>query len=214
MKKDLTEIIFILDRSGSMIRLESDTIRGYNAFLESQREEDGEALVTTVLFDDKYEIIHNGVNIKNVQPITYREYYARGGTALLDAVGKTIIDVEQRLCSTPDEEKASKVIFVIITDGQENSSKAFSYCEISDMVTYQQQENNWEFIFFGANMDAVREAENLGIRADWASTYRADPYGTEKMYCSLASNITDFRNTGRLNENWNKDINNDTDNRR
>ncbi len=210
MKIDLTEIIFILDRSGSMSGLESDTIGGYNSFLETQRKVDGQAQITTILFDENYEVLHDGVDLKKVKPITGREYFARGSTALLDAIGKTIIDVGLRLSNTSESERPSKVIFVITTDGQENASHEFSYKKINEMISLQQDKYSWEFIFLGANIDAAKEAERLGIRADRAANYVSDSDGTDVMYSSLARNVTSFRNTGELGENWNEDINKDT----
>ena len=207
MKTNLIEIIFILDRSGSMSGLESDTIGGYNSFLETQRKVDGEAHVTTVLFDNKYEILHNGVDIRDVKPITQKEYYARGSTALLDAIGKTIMDVGQRFSNTDESERPAKVIFVITTDGQENSSIEFSYKKINEMITEQQERYSWEFIFLGANIDATQEAKNLGIKPSRASNYVADSHGTGVMYNTVANNVALFRNTGEIKENWSEDIN-------
>jgi uncharacterized protein YegL len=207
MKKDLAEIIFILDRSGSMSGLESDTIGGYNSFLGAQKKVEGEAQVTTVLFDDKYELLHDGVDIKNVKPISEKEYFARGSTALLDAIGKTIINVGIRLTSTPEDERPSKVIFVITTDGQENASHEFNYKKIHEMISEQQDKYSWEFIFLGANIDAAKEAESLGIRSSRAANYVADSIGTDVMYCTIAQNIASFRQTGELGENLSEDIN-------
>lgn len=207
MKKDLAEIIFILDRSGSMSGLESDTIGGYNSFLSAQKKVEGEAQVTTVLFDDKYELLHDGVDIKNVKPITEKEYFARGTTALLDAIGKTIINVGIRLTNIPENERPSKVIFVITTDGQENASREFTYKKIHEMITEQQDKYSWEFIFLGANIDAAKEAENLGIKSSRAANYVADARGTDVMYCTIAQNIASFRQTGELGENLSEDIN-------
>ena len=210
MKKDLAEIIFILDRSGSMSGIESDTIEGYNSFLAAQRKVEGEAQVTTVLFDDKYELLHDGVNIKDVKPITEKEYFALGSTALLDAIGKTIINVGIRLNNTHESERPAKVIFVITTDGQENASREFSYKKIKEMISEQQYKYSWEFIFLGANNDAVKEAESLGIKASRASNYVADSHGTDIMYCTLAENVASYRKTGELGENLSEDITKNT----
>jgi len=207
MKANLTEIIFILDRSGSMSGLESDTIGGYNSFLEAQKKVSGEAHVTTVLFDNLYELLHNGVDIKAVKAITQREYYARGSTALLDAIGKTIMAVGQRLNNTVESEKPSKVIFIITTDGEENSSTEFSHKKINEMISLQQEKYSWEFIFLGANIDAAKEAENLGIKASRSANYMANPKGTSDMYTVMSENIESFRNTGEIKENWSEDIN-------
>lgn len=214
MRIDLAEIIFILDRSGSMSGLETDTIGGYNSFLETQRKVEGEAQITTVLFDDKYELLHDGIDIRNVKPMTEKEYFARGMTALLDAIGKTIINVGIRLSNTPETERPSKVVFVITTDGQENASREFSYKKIHEMISEQQDKYSWEFIFLGANIDAAKEAESLGIKASRASNYVADLHGTDIMYCTLAANVASFRQTGELGEDLSKDINKNTNKRK
>jgi len=214
MKTDLTEIIFILDRSGSMSDLESDTIGGYNSFLETQRSVDGEAQVTTVLFDDQYEVLHECVNIKDIQSITKKEYFARGMTALLDAIGKTIVDVGLRLSNISESMRPSKVILVIITDGEENASREFSYKEINKMISHQQERYSWEFIFLGANIDVEKEAKNLGIKNSYVANYVADSDGTGIMYQTLAENVASFRNRGEIEGNWNEAINNDTGKRK
>lgn len=206
MKQGLTEIVIILDRSGSMGGLARDTIGGYNAFLDSQRSLPGEARVTTVLFDDKYEILHNGANIRDIKPITRNEYFARGSTALLDAVGKTINDVGARLSGTDESERPDKIIFVITTDGQENSSREFTYAQIHQMITHQQEKYNWEFLFLGANIDAAREAENLGISAKKSAQYAASAIGTAALFSTVANSVACFRQTGVVDEDWNKGI--------
>jgi uncharacterized protein YegL len=214
MKSNLTEIVFILDRSGSMSGLESDTIGGYNSFLKTQREVEGEAKVTTVLFDDKYMKLHDRVDINNVNPITEKEYFARGMTALLDAIGKTIIDIGVNLRDTPEQEMPSKVIFVIITDGHENASKEFTYKKVKELISHQQSKYSWEFIFLGANIDAVKEAGNLGIRASRTANYMADAQGIGAVYSSLAENISSFRVEGQIEECWNENINKDINKRK
>ena len=202
MKTDLTEIVFILDRSGSMGGLEEDTIGGYNAFLNAQRETEGEAQVTTILFDDHYEILHNGVDLRRVKPITATEYFVRGSTALLDAVGKTILKVGHRLARTPEDVRPAKVVFVITTDGMENSSREFTFQKIKDMITHQQEKYSWEFIFLGANIDAESTAGQIGIHPDQAATYTADAEGTEAVYESMARNISMLRNQGMMETDW------------
>lgn len=214
MKSDLTEIVFIMDRSGSMSGLEDDTIGGYNSFLKTQRGVEGEAKVTTVLFDDEYIKIHDRVDINNVNPITEKEYFARGTTALLDAIGKTIIDIGENLKDTSEEERPSKVIFVAITDGHENASREFTYEKIKEMISHQQSKYNWEFIFLGANIDAVKEAENLGIKASRATNYIADEQGTGIVYSSLAENVVSFRSKGKIKESWSENINKDINKRK
>ena len=185
MKKNLTEIVFILDRSGSMDILTSDTIGGFNTMIENQKKENGEAFVTTVLFDDKYELLHNHVNIKDVKTITNKEYYARGCTAMFDAIGKTINSIGARLKDTVEDERPEKIIFVITTDGFENSSKEFTKAQVKEMIEHQQVKYSWTFMFLGANMDAVGEAASFGIDPDYARTYTASSIGTQSVYNSV-----------------------------
>jgi len=183
MNQNLTEIIFILDRSGSMGGLETDTIGGFNGFVKKQSEA-GETILTTVLFDDQYEILHNGINAGDVV-LTGSEYFTRGSTALLDAVGKTINDVGRRLSDTPEDSRPGKVIFVITTDGLENASKEFSYDKVKKMITHQSEKYGWEFIFMGANIDVAKEGNKLGIRADRSFGWASSPIGVCAMYSSV-----------------------------
>lgn len=206
MKKDLTEIIFILDRSGSMGYLTEDTIGGYNTYIENQKKEKGEALVTTVLFDNEYEILHNGVNIKDIKPLTNKEYFARGMTALLDAVGMTVTSVGERLNKTPEEERPEKVIMIITTDGQENASKEYTRDRIKEMIEEQTNKYNWQFIFLGANIDAVSEAESIGIKAEFASNYGANSEGTKSVYATMDCLTSAYRSTGKIEDNWANNI--------
>lgn len=194
MKDNLTEMVFILDRSGSMQNLTSDTIGGFNSMIEKQKNEDGEAFVTTVLFDDNYEILHDHVNIQDVKPITTKEYYARGLTAFRDAVGKTINSVGIRLNETPEDERPSKVVFVIVTDGMENASMEFTKETVKGMIEHQQTKYSWVFMFLGANMDAVSEAANLGINTDFARTYTPNSIGTTSVYSSTTKALSYVRN--------------------
>ena len=206
MKKGLTEIIFILDRSGSMSRLTKDTIGGYNSYIENQKKENGEALITTVLFDNEYEILHNGVNIKDIEPLTDKEYLTRGTTALLDAIGKTISDVGARLSNTPEDERPEKVIMIIITDGQENASIEYSKKQIKEMIEEQTNKYSWQFIFLGANIDAVSEAESIGIKGKFASNYGWTSQGIESSFTTLDCLTTEYRSSGKVKDEWNKDI--------
>ena len=193
MKKNLTEMVFILDRSGSMSRLVDDTIGGFNSMIENQKKEEGEAYVTTVLFDDQYELLHNHEDIKDVKPITNKEYYVRGMTALLDAIGKTINSVGKRLSETPEEERPEKVIFVITTDGAENASREFTRSVVKDMIEHQQTKYSWQFMFLGANIDAVAEADSLGITASHAHTYTANSVGTASIYNAMSDAVSCLR---------------------
>jgi uncharacterized protein YegL len=181
MNKNVTEIIFLLDRSGSMGGLENDTIGGFNSFVKKQCELEGETLLTTVLFDDHYDVLWNGVDARNIR-LTDKEYYVRGCTALLDAVGKTILKVGHRLSRSSEEQRPSKVIFVITTDGEENSSQEFNYEKVKELIKHQQEKYSWEFIFMGANIDAAKEADTLGIDADSAFKFEASEKGVESMY--------------------------------
>ncbi|KRQ88049.1 hypothetical protein ABG79_00216 [Caloramator mitchellensis] len=202
MKKGLTELVFILDRSGSMSGLESDTIGGFNAMIEKQKKEQGEALITTVLFDDKYELLHEHVNLRSVEPITDKEYFVRGTTALLDAMGKTINKIVNIQKHIPEDERAEHVMFVIITDGMENSSKEFSYEKVRQMIEYQKRRYGWEFIFLGANIDAIATAERFGISQDRATNYNADREGTLLNYEVISETVSCFRTSRKISENW------------
>lgn len=181
MKKGLTELVFILDRSGSMSGLESDTIGGFNGMLQKQKEEEGEANVTTVLFDDQIDLIHDRFPINIVEPLTGKDYYVRGCTALLDAVGSTVKKVENIQERLPEEMKAEKVIFVITTDGQENASQEYTANMVRKMI-HKNQERGWQFLFLGANIDAVEEAEKIGIRPTHAASYKNDARGVQLNY--------------------------------
>ena len=178
MNAELTELVFILDRSGSMGGLESDTIGGFNGMIDRQKKEGEKVNVTTILFDDEVEIIHDRFPIEAVQPLTDKEYYVRGCTALLDAVGQEIDNVQKHL---PEEHRAGKVLFVITTDGLENSSAGFNYNDIKRMIE-SRKECGWEFLFLGANIDAGREAEKIGIERNKSVTYENDHGGVALNY--------------------------------
>ncbi len=178
MKKGLTEIVFILDRSGSMGGLEADTIGGYNSMLEKQKKEDGEAIISTVLFDDQTEILHDRKNLNDVKPLTDKEYYVRGCTALLDAVGGAIHHIGRIRKEMPEDECPEKTLFIITTDGMENASKQYSYEKVKKMVEKKKKKQQWEFIFMGANMDAIEVAGRFGLAANRAVTYECDDIGT------------------------------------
>ncbi len=206
MKDNLTEIVFILDRSGSMQRLAEDTIGGYNAFIEEQKKQDGEANLTTVLFDDQYEVLHNGVNIKDVKPLTDKEYTARGMTALMDAVGRTINSVGDRLSKMDEVDRPSKVIVVITTDGMENASTEFTKKQVKDMITHQTEKYNWQFMFLGANIDAASEAQSIGISPQFASNYCYTKVGTDALYKTMSKTVACYRSAGEVNVNWKADL--------
>jgi len=193
MKKGLTELVFIVDRSGSMSGLESDTIGGFNALLKEQQGVEGDAIVTTVLFDDKYELLHDRVDIKGVKPLTCKDYTVRGSTALLDAIGKTINKVRSAQKGTAEEYRAEKVMFVIITDGHENASCEYTSGWIKWRVERQKLKYGWEFIFVGANMDAIAEAAKIGISSDRAANYNADSIGTWNAWRLVSTASTGYR---------------------
>ena len=178
MKKGLTEIVFILDRSGSMSGLEADTIGGFNSMLEKQKKEEGEALISTVLFDDQTEILHDRENIDKVERISDKEYYVRGCTALLDAVGGAIHHIGHIQKEMPEDERPEKTLFIITTDGMENSSREYSYAKVKKMVEKKKKKNHWEFVFLGANIDAVAVAGKFGVAANRAVRYECDSVGT------------------------------------
>lgn len=193
MNMNTTEIIFLIDRSGSMGGLEGDTIGGFNGFIEKQKHMQGKTIVTTVLFDEKYELLWSGVDSAEIW-LTDKEYFVRGSTALLDAIGKTILEVGQRLSVQHEDERAGKIIFVITTDGMENASKEFSYEKVRELIKHQQKKYNWEFIFLGANIDAAKEADSIGISQDNAYSFEASEVGVERMYSMVCEAVSEKRN--------------------
>lgn len=209
MKKDLTELVFILDRSGSMSGLESDTIGGYNSMLKKQMAAEGEVVITTVLFDDHYELLHDRINLKGVKAITYKEYFVRGSTALLDAIGKTIQKISAVQKNTAESEKAEKVVFVITTDGCENASREYTYAKIKDMIEKKKRKHNWEFIFLGANIDAVAEAARFGIDRDRAAKFHNDTAGIALNYDTVSEAICQLRATKKISKEWKQKIDED-----
>lgn len=214
MNANLTEIVFILDRSGSMSGLELDTIGGYNSTLLQQKEVPGDALVTTILFDDEYEILHDRVDIKSIKEITRHEYYVRGATALLDAMGRTINYIGKVLSKTEESMRPSKVLFVVITDGHENASREFNYNSVKTMIEHQKSKYSWEFIFLGANIDSFGVARDLGIDMDKTVNYRADSKGVKNAYDSINYAISSLRVNSLINEDWKNDVDEDYKNRK
>ena len=179
MKKNLTELVFILDRSGSMSGLEADTIGGFNSLIEKQKKEDGEAYVSVVLFDDRTDVIYDRVDIRKVEPMNDSQYYVRGCTALLDAVGGAIHHIGNVHKYAREEDVPEKTLFIITTDGMENASRAYSYDKVRRMIEHQKEKYHWEFLFLGADIDAVSVADRFGIRANRAVRYEHDSAGTQ-----------------------------------
>lgn len=199
--KDYTELVFILDRSGSMSGLENDTIGGVNSVLDEHKAMGDDALVTTVLFDHKTQMICEREKISKVKHLTRKEYYVRGCTALLDAVGSTIRTISAAHKTLPKHHRPAHTIVVITTDGMENASKTFSYGHVKKLIE-KKQGKGWEFIFMGANIDAAAEAANLGIAEGHAVTYRADSAGSKALYQSIACATSAVRACGVLTEDW------------
>jgi von willebrand factor type A domain-containing protein len=205
------ELVFILDRSGSMGGLESDTIGGYNSMLSKQKKEKtGKVSVTTVLFDDQYELLYNQVPIEKVSPMTEEEYYVRGSTALLDAIGKTVMQVK---ANQDKKEIKDKVLFVIITDGMENASREYRVEQVKKLIEERKEKDNWEFLFLGANIDAIGAAQNIGIDSSRAVRFKSDKKGTAKNYEVLNEAIKEIRGGYQLNDSWKNGIEEDVKNR-
>jgi len=190
MKKGLTEIVFILDRSGSMGGLERDTIGGYNSMLERQKKEEGEAVLSTVLFDDKIEVLHDRKNLYDVKPITNSDYYVRGCTALLDAVGGTIHHIGNVHKNMPADQRPEKTLFIITTDGMENASKEYTYSKVKKLVEEKKRKYHWEFVFLGANIDAVEVAGRFGVAKNRAVRYECDSAGTELNFKVMSKMVS------------------------
>ena len=209
MKKNLTELVFILDRSGSMAGLEDDTIGGFNAMIEKQKGEPGEAYVSTVLFDNEREVIHDRVDIQKVAPMTRKEYYVRGCTALLDAVGSAIHHIGNVHKYAREEDLPEKTLFVITTDGMENASRKYSYDQLKAIIERQKEKYGWEFIFLGANIDAAKEAARFGISEDRAANYHADSTGTAVIYEAVSEAVCSVRSCRPMNAEWKRQVDED-----
>ncbi len=202
MKK--TETVFILDRSGSMAGLESDTIGGYNSILNKQKESGEDINVTTVLFDDRYELLYDRTDIRKVKPLTEKEYYVRGTTALVDAIGRTVSRFKGQASD-------SKVVVIITTDGYENASREYDIRTVRKMIE-QQKEKGWEFIFMGANIDAVSTGSSFGIASN--VNFHHDSQGVQTAYRSMAKAVESFILNGRVDESWDREVNEDYNSRR
>lgn len=208
MKKQTTELVFILDKSGSMAGLEKDTIGGFNALIGKQRKLPGEVRVTTVLFNQGYELLHDRISLEDMSPLTEADYEVGGMTALLDAVGSTIQKINN-VQKSKMQGQADKVLFVITTDGLENSSCEYNYKKIDEMIAAKKKTAGWEFIFLGANIDAVATARKFGVDEEHAVNYHADAEGTELNYQVLSEAVSSFRAGQKIDREWKRDIEKD-----
>jgi uncharacterized protein YegL len=204
-----TELVFILDRSGSMAGLEGDTIGGFNAMIDEQKKLEGDVIVSTVLFDNYHQVLHNRVNLKEVSPMTKDDYFVRGTTALLDAIGRSIRKIHGVYCETLKEDRPDKVMFIITTDGMENASREFSYDKVKNKIQEMKSRYNWEFIFLGANIDAVNVAKQFGINKERAVRYHADEEGTKKNYRAMNKAVTSYRHSAMIDDSWKKEVEDD-----
>ncbi len=193
MKKGLTELVFILDRSGSMSGLEKDTIGGFNSLIEKQKQQEGKARVSVVLFDDTAEVIYDRKKLKKIEPMTEEQYYVRGCTALLDAVGGAIHHIWNLHKNMEDEKVPEKTLFIITTDGMENASRHYDYGQIKHMIERQKKRYGWEFLFLGANIDAISEAAKFGIKASRAVNFENDSAGQQLNYRVISDTVCAFR---------------------
>lgn len=215
MKKGLTEIVFILDRSGSMSGLEADTIGGFNSLIAKQKKEEGQAIVSTVLFDDRSEVLHDRVTLESIKTMTDRDYFVRGCTALLDAIGGAIHHISNVHKYAREEDRPEKTLFIITTDGMENASRHYTYPKVKAMVERQKSRYGWEFLFLGANIDALEVAGHFGINKDYAANYHCDEEGTALNYEVLNEAICRVRGESKpLSADWKERIDADYEKRK
>ncbi|MBE6876012.1 MAG: VWA domain-containing protein [Ruminococcus sp.] len=200
-----TELVFILDRSGSMSGLEKDTIGGFNGMIEKQKKEDGKAFVTTILFDDKIETLHDRLDLQEIKTLTGKDYTVRGMTALLDAVGSTINHISNIHKYARPEDVPEHTMFIITTDGMENASREFNYAKIKSLIE-EKKKLGWEFVFIGANIDAVTEGAKLGISAERSVDYLADSKGTDVLFHAMSASVSEMRSGKKLSNAWRKSI--------
>jgi len=206
MKKNLTELVFILDESGSMAGLTSDTIGGFNSLINKQKDEEGEALVTTVFFSNESKTVHDRIPVGEVPQLTNKDYVPSGCTALLDAVGETIRHIADIHKYAREEDRPEKTLFVITTDGMENASRKFNQREIKKMITMEQEEYGWEFIFLGANIDAAETADSMGICAENAVEYHSDRAGTAVLYEAVGCAVSSMRAKKCVDRAWSASV--------
>lgn len=209
-----TEIVFILDRSGSMAGLEADTIGGFNSLIQKQKKEDGKAVVSTVLFDDKCEVLHDRKDLMEIAPLTEEDYYVRGCTALLDAVGGAIHHIGNVHKYARAEDRPERTLFIITTDGMENASRKYGYEKVKRMIERQKERYGWEFLFLGANMDAVSVAGRFGIAPERAVRFHCDEKGTELNYRVLSETIANVRCGAPMGASWKEEIERDYEERK
>ena len=209
MKKNLTELVFILDKSGSMAGLEADTIGGFNAMIERQKQANGEARVSTVLFSTQSTVIHDRVDLRKIEPLTRRQYFVGGCTALIDAIGGAIHHIGNVHKYAREEDRPEHTIFVITTDGMENASRAYTSDEVKAMVQRQKEKYGWEFLFLGANIDAVETAAHYGIGEDRAVTFHNDSVGQALNYAEVSVAVSQVRSNAPLSRDWKQRIEDD-----
>ena len=212
-KNGITELVFILDRSGSMEGLESDTVGGFNSLINKQKKEDGECLVSTVLFDNTSKVIHDRVPLSEIDPMTLEDYQVGGCTALIDAMGSAIHHIANVHKYARKEDVPENTIFVITTDGFENASNKYSSDDVKRMVKHQTEKYGWEFLFMGANIDAVETAKSYGICEDRAVNFKCDSKGTEVLYECVCETVSTARSGKSISSSWSDKINNDYQNR-
>ena len=201
----ITELVFILDRSGSMSGMEKDTIGGFNSMIEKQKQEEGTVYVSTVLFSNTSKVIHDRVDIKDIKLMTEEDYQVNGCTALLDAIGGAIHHIGNVHKYARKEDVPEKTIFLITTDGMENASREYSSVHVKEMIKRQEEKYGWEFFFVAANIDAVETAENIGIRRERAANYDVEE-GTRVMYCIMSDSISEYRKVGKVRDDWKEKI--------
>mgnify|MGYP003295861503 FL=1 len=206
MKNNITELVFILDRSGSMAGLEQDTIGGFNAMIEKQKKETGECYISTVLFDNVSEVLHDRVRLSDIKPMTDKEYTVRGCTALIDAIGSAIHHIGNIHKYARPEDVPEHTMFIITTDGMENASQRYNSDEVKKMIERQKEKYGWEFLFIGANIDAVETAKRYGINEDRAVNYNADAKGTGILYESVACAVSNVRKCASLDNSWRENL--------
>lgn len=209
MKNNITELVFILDRSGSMTGLESDTVGGFNSMIEKQKKQNGKCFVSTVLFDQETEVLHDRIPLEEIGKMTEKEYYTRGSTALVDALGGAIHHIANIHKYARKEDVPEHTLFVITTDGMENASRRYSAGQVKKMIEKEKTEYGWEFLFIGANIDAVSTAANYGISKDRAVNYNADSVGTGIVYDAVEKAVSGIRRGAKLQPSWSSEINED-----